>query len=83
MHLYTASHVTQPFNPRPHMLFPILERTWGVATPHVISPLYEIELWDDNQTNHWDVLSPMVPEVTSLGHILTLQGRVKVKQITI
>ena len=31
--------------------FPILERTWGVATPHAISPLIEIELWDEDQTN--------------------------------
>ena len=39
--------------PRPHMLFPILDRTWGggVATPHAISPLIEIELWDKDQTN--------------------------------
>ena len=61
--------------------FPILERTWGeVATPHVISPLIEIELWDKDQTNAWDVVSPMIPELTSLDHILTPAGRVKEKR---
>ena len=48
--------------------FPILERTWGVvATPHVIvmsTPLIEIELWDKDQANPWDVLSSMVLELT-------------------
>ena len=46
-------------NPRPHMLFPH-PRTHmgGVATPHAISLLIEIELWDKDQTNPWDVLSP-------------------------
>ena len=60
--------------------FPILERTWGGGcNPHAISPLIEIELWDKNQTNPWDVRHPMVPELTSLGHILTPPGRVKEK----
>ena len=64
--------------------FPILERTWGVATPpHAISPLIEIELWDKDQTNLWDVLNLMVPGLTSLGHILTPPGRVKEKKIAI
>ena len=66
--------------------FPILERTWGggvVATPHAISPLIEIELWDKDQTNLWNVLNPMVPGLTPLGHILTPPGRVKVKKIAI
>ena len=66
------------------MLFPILERTWGGGcNPHAISPLIEIELWDKDQTNPWDVLSPMVPELTSLGYILTPPGRVKEKKIAI
>ena len=60
--------------------FPILERTWGGCNPHAISPIIEIELWDENQTNAWDVLSPMVPGLTSSGHILTHPGRVKVKK---
>ena len=51
----------------------------GVLQP-LISPLIEIELWDKDQTNLCDVLSPMVPEVTSLGHILTPLGRVKEKE---
>ena len=51
----------------------------GIVTPHAISPLVEIKLWDKDQTNPWDVLSPMVPELTSLGHILTPPGRVKEK----
>ena len=51
----------------------------GGATPHAISLLIEIELWDENQTNPWDVLSLMVPELTSLGHIFTPPGRVKEK----
>ena len=64
--------------------FPILERTWGEGVqPHAISPLIEIELWDIDHTNLWDVLSPMVPELTSVGHILTPPGRVKVKKIAI
>ena len=65
--------------------FPILERTWEgvVATPHAISPLIEIELWDKDQTNPWDVLSPMVLELTSLGYILTPPGRVKEKKTSI
>ena len=70
-------------NPRTHMLFPpILERTWG-AIPHAISPLIEIEMCDRDHTNPWDVLRPMVPELPSLGHILTPAGRVKVKKIAI
>ena len=62
--------------------FPILERMWGrgLQPPHAISLLIEIELWDENQTNPWDVLSLMVPELTSLGHILTPPGRVKEKR---
>ena len=63
--------------------FPILERTWGGGALHAISPLIEIELWDKDQTNLWDVLNPMVPELTSLGHILTRPGRVKEKTIAI
>ena len=55
----------------------------GGATPHAISPLIEIELWDKDQTNPWDVMSSMVPELISLGHILTPLGRVKEKKITI
>ena len=51
--------------------------------PHAISPLIEIELWDKDQTNLWDVLNPMVPGLTSLGHILTPPGRVKEKKIAI
>ena len=68
------------------MLFPHPRTHMGggvVATPHAISPLIEIELWDENQTNSWDVLNPMVPELTSLGHILTPPGRVKEKKIAI
>ena len=70
------------FNPRSHMLF-LHPRTRGGATPHAISPIIEIELWDKDQTNPWDVLSPMVLELTSLGHILTHPGRVKEKKIAI
>ena len=40
----------------------------------------EIELWDKDQTNSWNVLNPMVSELTSLGHILTPPGRVKEKK---
>ena len=54
-----------------------------VATPHAISPLIEIELWDEDQTNIWDVLHPMVSGLTPLGHILTPPGRVKEKKIAI
>ena len=53
----------------------------GGATHHTISPLIEIELWDKDQTNPWDVLSTMASELTSLDHILTPPGRVKVKKI--
>ena len=60
--------------------FPILERTWGAANPHAISPLIKIELWDKNQTNPWDVLNPMVPGLISLSHILTSPGGVKEKK---
>ena len=55
----------------------------GLQPPHAISPLIEIELWDKDQTNLWDVLNPMVPGLTSLGHILTPPGRVKEKKIAI
>ena len=72
-------------NPRLHMLFPHprtpMGEGEGVATPHAISPLTEIELWDEDQTKPWDVLSQMVPELTSLGHISTPPSRVKVKAI--
>ena len=62
-------------HPRTHM--------GGECTPHAISPLIEIKVWDKDQTNLWDVLSPMVPELTSLGDTLTPPGRVKVKKIAI
>ena len=52
----------------------------GGNLPHAISPLIEIELEDEDQTNPWDVLSPMAPELTSLDHILTPPGRVKEKK---
>ena len=59
------------------MLFPYPRTHMGGGLqPHAISPLIEIELWDEDQTNSWDVLSPMVPELTSLGHIVTTPGRV-------
>ena len=60
--------------------FPILERTSGGG---VCNPPCHFELWDKDQTNSWDVLSPMVSELTYLGHILTSPGRVKVKKIGI
>ena len=59
-------------HPRTHM--------GGGATPHAILPLIEVEQWGKDQTNPWDILSPMVPELTSLGHILNLPGQVKVKK---
>ena len=52
----------------------------GVQSPHAISPLIEVDLWDKDQTNLWDVLNPMVPGLTSLGHIFTPPGRVKEKR---
>ena len=71
-------------NPRPHMLFPHPRTHMGGLHPHAISPLIEIELWDIDQTSTWDVLSPMVPELTSLGgHILTPPGGGKVNKIAI
>ena len=71
-------------NPRPHMLFPHPRTHMGGATPHAISFLIEIEQhWNKVQTSLWDVLSPMVPDLTSLGYILTPPGRVKVKKIAI
>ena len=71
------------------LYFPMLERTrcgrgWlQPPIPDAISPLIDIELWDKDQTYRGNVLSPMVPELTSLGHILTTPGRVKVKKIAI
>ena len=67
------------------MLFshPRAQMGGGFATPHAISPLIEIELWDKDQTNLWDVLNPMVPGLTSLCHILTPPGQVKEKKIAI
>ena len=41
--------------------------------------IYMLELWKKDQTNPWDVLSPMIPELTSLGYMLTHPGRFKVK----
>ena len=70
--------------PRPHMLFSHPRTHMGGCNPpHAISPLIEIELWDEDQTNLWDVLNPMVLGLTSLGHILTPPGRVKEKKIAI
>ena len=71
---------TRP-SPRPHMLFPPAHG--GGCNPHASSPLIEIEPWDRDQTISWDVRSSMVPELTSLGHILTPPGQVKVKMIAI
>ena len=64
--------VIESLNPRPHMLFPHPRTHMGGATPHAISPLPEIELWDENQTNPWDVLSSMVPKLTSFRPYLDL-----------
>ena len=83
------STISSPiFNPRLHILHISHPRTnvhgGGAAChPHAISPPIEIELWDKDQTNSWNVLSPVVTELTSLGHILTPPGRVKVKKIAI
>ena len=65
------------------MLFPHPITLMVRCNPYVISPLIEVELWDEDQTNPWDILSPMVPELTYLCHILTTPGRVKVKKIGI
>ena len=64
------------------MLFPHPRAHMG-GHPHAISPLIEIELWDKDSTNRWYVVSPTVPESTTLGYILTPPGRVKVKKIAI
>ena len=59
------------FDPRRTCYFPIIECTMHmgvvvVATPpNAISPLIEIELWDKDHTNLWDVVSPMIPKLTS------------------
>ena len=78
-----GSHRSPPararVNPRPHMLFPHPRTHMGGCNPHAISSLIKIELWGKDQTNYWDVLNPMVPELTSFGHILTPPGRVKEK----
>ena len=72
------------FNPRLHMLSPHLRTHMGGGVlPHAILPLIEIELWDENETTPWDVLSPTVPVLISSSHILTSPGRVKVKMIAI
>ena len=65
------------------MLFPHPRTHMGGDNPHAISPLIEIELWDKDQTNPWDVLSLMVPKLTCLCHVLTPLGHVKVKKIAI
>ena len=49
--------------------------------PRAISPLIEIELRDKDQSIFWDVFSIIVPELTALGHMLTLPGQVKLKKI--
>ena len=51
------------------------------ATPRTISPLIEIELRGEDQTNLEDVPSRGVFGLTSLGHILTPPGQVKLKKI--
>ena len=61
------------------MLFPHPRMHMGEGVAP-ISPLIEIELWDKDHTNPWDVLSPVVPELNSLSHILTPPGRVKDKK---
>ena len=66
------------------MLFPHPRTQMGGGVqpppPNAISPLIETELWDKDPTNPWDVMSPMVPELVSLGHILIPPGRVKEKK---
>ena len=59
------------------MLIPHPRTHKGGENPHAISPLIEIELWNNDQTNPRDVLSPIVPELTCLGHSLTPPDRVK------
>ena len=51
------------------------------ATPRTISPLIEIELRGKDETNLEDVPSRGVFGLTSLGHILTPPGQVKLKKI--
>ena len=51
------------------------------ATPRTISPLIEIETRGKDQTNLEDLPSRKLSELTSLGHILTPPGQVKLKKI--
>ena len=51
--------------------------------PHrTISPLIEIELQGDNQTNIEDIPSRGVFGLTSLDHISIPTGQVKLKKVT-
>ena len=69
-----------------HVISPSQNAHGGLSSPQGILSLIEMELWDKDQTNPWDqttkrnVLSPTVPELTSLGHMMTPSGRVKVKR---
>ena len=52
----------------------------GEATPRTVSPLIEIETRSKDHTNLEDDPSRMVSGLTSLGHILTSLGQVKLKK---
>ena len=78
-----TSLVPHTLNPRPHLLFshPRTHLGGGDATPRTISPLIEIEDRGKDQTNLEDDPSRVVSGLTSLGHILTSLGQVKLKKM--
>ena len=65
------------------MLFPRPRTHMGEGLPPLGHFAPNLELWDKDQTNPWDVLSQTVPEFSSLGHVLTPPGGIKVKKIAI
>ena len=71
-------------NPRAHLLFAILDRTWGGGgshLPRLVCPLIEIELRNKNKRKDRDVLNLTMPDFTTLRYILTFPGQVKHKML--
>ena len=71
------------FNSLLHLLFrfAILDPTRGGGglPPPAYSPLIAMELRNKDEWKVWDVLNPTIPDIDTLGHILTFTGQVEWK----
>ena len=77
----TDDQLTSLCNSCPHLLFrhPRPHLGVGCPPPQLICPLIVIEFRNKDERIAWDVLNPTIPDLTTLGLILTLPEKVKQK----